>query len=323
MAVATLTLREHLAHVPGARIVASMHSQDDLEAFAPPAEAVVEDAELAEAGPFEAKPMKSSGSSKLTHFLDGAEKRRLAGYIRMLPMYLVHTSAAVVERRDREMLDLLPENYSSSFHLVVPQSAKLNPLPGVDLFEVAPTNEADDVSYRQKVRREISIKREQHEVEVASRFRDGWLLVDGGIGNVIDRLPHRTNVVGVVKSHQHRYFSSPERVQTILALKASERTTVFKRERDPLQGAAVDSFYLRMFESPAESPLFGLIRVELPEGTGADLADEVLGWLIEERAPLSLPDMRYDKMIYPIRLVEQHLKARQPSEAAIRGIQGV
>src|SRR6476659_788801 len=109
MAVATLTLREHLANVPGARIVASMHSQDDLEAFVAPAEAVVADAELAEAGPFEAKPMRPT-PSRLTHFLDGAEKRRLAGYIRMLPMYLVHTSAAVVERREREMIDLLPEN---------------------------------------------------------------------------------------------------------------------------------------------------------------------------------------------------------------------
>lgn len=300
-----------------------MHSQDDLEAFIPPTDAVIEDAELAEAGPFEAKQMASSGVSKLTHFLDGAEKRRLAGYIRMLPIYLVHTSAALVERRDREMLELLEENYASSFHLVVPQSAKIDGLPGIELFEVTAANEADDISYRQKVRREISIKREQHEIEVASRFREGWLLVDGGIGHVVDRLPQRSKVVGVVKSHQHRYFSSPERVQTILDLKAAERTTVFKRERDPLQGAAVDSFYLRLFESPAESPLFGLVRVEAPEGEGATLANDVSGWLLEERAPLSLPDMRYDKMIYPIRLVEQHLKARQPSEAAIRGIQGI
>jgi hypothetical protein len=321
---ATLTLKEHLASVPGARVAVASHREDDLEAFVSPGESVSVDADLAEPGEFVAKAVSPCGVSGFTHFLDGAEKRRLAGYARMLPMYLVHTSAALVERKDRQMLSMSDDFYSSSFDLVVPEGAGVAQFPGLGYLRVSAPDEGDEITYRQRMRREISIKREMQEIDVASKFRDGCLLVDGGIGNMLDRAALGVQVVGVVKSHQHRYFSAPERVRTILELKPGERTTVFRRERDPLQGREAYSFYLRMFESPTASPLFGLIRVEVPAAE-EDLrrVEEICGWLLEERAPLSLPDARYDKMIYPIRLVEQHLKARQPSEAAIRAIVGI
>jgi hypothetical protein len=108
-----------------------------------------------------------------------------------------------------------------------------------------------------------------------------------------------------------------------LDLKPGQRTPVFLRERNQQQGKEANSFYLRLFDCSGQSPLFGLIRVEMPSSsTLLARVDEICGWLLAERDPLSLPDSRYDRMLYPIRLVEQHLKARQPSDAAIRAILG-
>jgi hypothetical protein len=70
--------------------------------------------------------------------------------------------------------------------------------------------------------------------------------------------------------------------------------------------------------------MFGLARAEMPaEGRYLEMADEIAGWILTERCPLSLPDPRFDVLLYPIHLVELHLKARQPSDAAIGGLVGL
>ena len=52
-------------------------------------------------------------------------------------------------------------------------------------------------------------------------------------------------------------------------------------------------------------------RVECYAGTGSVArADEVSGWLLQERAPLSTPDGRWDRLLYPIHRVEELLRAR-------------
>jgi hypothetical protein len=59
------------------------------------------------------------------------------------------------------------------------------------------------------------------------------------------------------------------------------------------------------------SPLFGLVRVDVSPQT-ADLtarADLVSRWLLAERAPVALPDQRWDVMVYGIRECEQYLTA--------------
>ena len=42
------------------------------------------------------------------------------------------------------------------------------------------------------------------------------------------------------------------------------------------------------------------------------MADVVSSWLLGETAPISLPDMRWDRLLYPIRDCEQFLRARAP-----------
>lgn len=106
-------------------------------------------------------------------------------------------------------------------------------------------------------------------------------------------------------------------------MRVGQRSSVFLRPADSLQGESVYSFYLRLHAGENTAPLFGIVRIELPATADyVQAAEEIAGWLLHERAPLSLPDARYDKLLYPIRLVEQHLKARQPSTAAILGLVG-
>ena len=61
--------------------------------------------------------------------------------------------------------------------------------------------------------------------------------------------------------------------------------------------------------------MFGLVRVEIAEPPLAstseirDRADEVSRSILAEVVPLSLPDSRWDKMVYGIRDCEEFLRA--------------
>jgi hypothetical protein len=323
MAVATLTLRELLASIPDARVVPPSFRDEDIGQFAAAETQASIDAPMVEDRPFEAIDIKQGETSGFTHFLDGTQKSWRVGFVGMSPLYLAHTSAGLLERVEREVLPPVPDLYSADLEMVAPEGAECPPLPGLPFLAVGVGVDDPEVAVRQRIANAISARREERETEIARRFRNGWLLIDGGIGKVIEKTPDDVQLVGVVKSHQRQYFVSKERVRTILDLKPEQRTPVFLRERNQQQGKEANSFYLRLFDCAGQSPLFGLIRVEMPTSSALMArVDEICGWLLAERDPLSLPDARYDRMLYPIRLVEQHLKARQPSEAAIRAILG-
>jgi len=147
----------------------------------------------------------------------------------------------------------------------------------------------------------------------ASHCRDnGWLLIDGSLPDSYAE----SQIIGVTKSHGTQYFPWPEQ-QKILALKVGERSGVFipiirgKRR-------AVYSWYLRLHPNEGRDLYFGLVRVEVPQKQAMlEMADTISRWLLAERTPLSLPDSRWDKMIYPIRDCEQYLKSRAPSHASL------
>jgi hypothetical protein len=86
----------------------------------------------------------------------------------------------------------------------------------------------------------------------------------------------------------------------------------------------VASWYLRLRRPPAHDPLHALVRVEVappagvadpdgptPEGLAAlqALAHRLSGWILAERAPLALPDPRWDTLTYGIHACERYLAA--------------
>ena len=325
------TLRSLFASDPMARVVTPNPREDEeFSAFGDVnQEQAPIDAPTIDDAPFAAHRVPERGETGFTHFLDGAQKARLAMYYGLAPIYLAHTSAALLPRCEREIMSPGVENYFEMFEAFVPTGLpigdRLAELATPHLVAVEP--DATTVMIRKAIHDAISERRDGLEERLAQGFREGRLLIDGGIGKALGRpAPGEETpfVVGLVKSHHKQYFRSRERIDTILGLACGERTTAFYRERDESQGIQVVSFYLRLNLRPDQGPLFGLVRVEIPpEPEFIARIDEIAGWLLHERAPMSLPDARYDRLLYPIRLVEKHLKARQPSEVRLRALVGV
>jgi hypothetical protein len=113
--------------------------------------------------------------------------------------------------------------------------------------------------------------------------------------------------VGVVKSNRHLYASSAL-LAVLLSLASGERTPVVciaPRNRTP-----VHSWYLRLRDGVAHDALWGIVRVEIAESRDPTArADQVSRWVLAERAPLALPDARWDRMAYPVRECEEFLRA--------------
>lgn len=287
-----------------------------------------EDAEVVEGTALESVPVSHSAESGFTHFVDGAQMARLAFYDGQYPAYLAHLSAAILERKDGEMLDVCIEK--SRWAVFAPaQSEALAELAqsGFDTSPVPSLPQDGMASMQATVSNRIGTEREQIETAIRAEFvrncPDHWLLADGGIGQVSNLVPQCTRLVGVVKSHRKQYFTN-RTAETVLNLAEGERTRVFCAKTGNVGQDIVYSWYLRFRESKDESPAFGLVRVEMPpKPESIQAADTVSGWLLAERDPISLPDPRYDRMVYPIRRVEMYLKSRQPSEAAFLGAIGV
>jgi hypothetical protein len=132
------------------------------------------------------------------------------------------------------------------------------------------------------------------------------LLVDGSI-SASDIVANHGCAVGVVRSHRQLYASSAL-LDVLLALGPGERTPVVRiapRNRTP-----VHSWYVRLREGAAHDALWGIVRVEVAESRDpTSRADDVSRWILAERAPLALPDARWDRMAYPVRECEEFLRA--------------
>ncbi|MEZ0324471.1 MAG: hypothetical protein ACAH95_01070 [Fimbriimonas sp.] len=295
-------------------------SQDDL--------VPAEDAQVVEGEEFALYDVQDPRHSGFTHFLDGAQRHWRAAYLGVLPIRLAHTSAALLERKERVLGAPTDQTYSGSLDCFVPDGDpdllfKLREA-GFKVRHISALEDESALAIQLKIQKKIEDRRKEHELELAARFTDGCLLVDGGIGEVLPLLVDGAFVVGLVKSHQKQYFKSAERHQIMLAMKAGQRTSVFLRKGTERQGKNAYSFYIKLRDGEYEPPMFGLARIEMPEESRyLEMADEIAGWVLHERCPLSLPDRRFDVLLYPIHLVEEHLKARQPSQSAIRGLIGL
>lgn len=313
--------------MPDVRVIKRSYEPQDEIIFAEGTPSA-QDSEVVEGKQLAAFPVPTISESGFTHFTDGAQKSRLAFFDGQAPGYLAHLSAAVLARIDREMLRC--SRAESELAFFAPNSAALSELARAG-FNVRPvdTSEFDGMAaMAESVKTKVSTVRDLLESKLKEEWvrskGDGWLLADGGIAQAAHAAPVHLRIAGVIKSHRKQYFAKKEAAEIVLNLREGERTSVFVAKTGALGQYFAHSWYLRLRDDRCESPAFGLVRVELPfVEDSIGWADRVSGWLLTERAPLSLPDMRYDRMVYPIRRVEMYLKSLQPSEDAFRAILGV
>src|SRR5687767_11640617 len=175
-----------------------------------PQEAV--DAELVCDDDFLIYDVQEAAESGLTHFLDGAQKVWKVMYYGFDPVVLAHTSAAVVARTERQMLALPDADYSGALDAIgvdVPLLRERFKGTCDSYFPIAIPEHWSPVAVGEQIREQVGVIRKSHEISVATNFQEGFLLVDGPIGEVAAVLQGR-EYAGLVKSHGRLYVKDPQ-----------------------------------------------------------------------------------------------------------------
>ena len=256
-------------------------------------------------------------------FLDGTQESRVLQYAESLPIIHGKVAAVVRVRKNRRLATWRHEVQSRIYAPRALLTRQVNeaisklPISIVDTTAGAEVNThagEHPFAVRDAAIHKVQEDRERAEHVLAERWCNLMhepLFIDGGI-SANERVATEGCVVGVVKSHRTLYAEG-EGVQTVLRLEQGERTTVF-RVTSPRR-TTVASWYLRLRDPAGRDPMWGLVRVEVAEPQMAteieirDRADEVSRSVLAEVVPLSLPDARWDKMVYGIRDCEEFLRA--------------
>ena len=274
---------------------------------------VVEGSTLA-AHALDARPLEAAAVT----FVDGIQRWAVVGYDGVVPLIHAYVAAAARRRGGDRRLRTVAE---ASRRVVVTASRWLSPgvraaLEGsgedlVDLEEAEPGQPGRTLTaagvrverLREAVERQVA--------EPVARRLSGeeWLVLDGVLSDSSTLAAHPRSL-GVIKSHGAQYFTGEE-LKRALLLAPAYRTSVFQPRRHGAQ--AVYSWYVRLWPWEGHDLLYGLVRVESrAHPDSITRAGAVGAWILKERAPMSTPDARFDRLLYPIHDVETYLRSRAP-----------
>jgi len=156
-----------------------------------------------------------------------------------------------------------------------------------------------------------AVERELAEECVARLGPHEWLVVDGLLSDSAVAAEH-FRTLGVIKSHGTQFFSGDD-LELALTLPERHRTSVFRPQSH--QHHPVYSWYLRMWPWAGNDLLYGLVRIEARAHVDTlAAAGAISAWVVRERAPVSSPDARFDRLLYPIHDVETYLRSRAPRD---------
>ncbi len=301
--------------VPASYVPDASAGRTDVEEFT--GADLVEDAELRTRSVADARPL----SPGAVGFLDGIEQWRVVGYGGVTPIVRGYVAAAVrrrgPDRRLRTGSEQSRELAITRLESLAAPVRRALETGGVDVVEFAAEDGGQPARAIQAARRELERARLALERELAERCLAGlgpdeWLVVDGVLSDSVALSAH-PRAVGVIKSHGAQYFEGAE-LERALTLPAGHRTSVFEpRSRGARR--AIYSWYLRFWPWEGNDLLYGLVRVEArahPDTLAR--ASALSAWLERERSPLSTPDARWDRLLYPIHDVETYLRSRAPRD---------
>jgi len=253
-------------------------------------------------------------------FLDGTQASVVVRYLRGgVPIVLGTVAAVIRDRRDRRLHTwthvverrlYVPKAYTAPSTWERLAATTLQVCDTAD--EGSPASPDHPLAMREAAVHRVQKDRERAEQSLATewcRREERPLFVDGSISGT-EPVARAECAVGVVKSHRTLYASG-EALATVLGLRAGHRSSVF--EVTSPKRAPVASWYLRLRDPVGHDPMWGLVRVEAATGLDTPAlsrrADDVSRWILAEGAPVSLPDGRWDKMVYGVRDCEEFLRA--------------
>jgi hypothetical protein len=263
-------------------------------------------------------------------FLDGAQESRVVHYINGVPIVFGRVAAVVRERVLRRMVTWKRPVCRSRLYApreLVPPTLWMRAVDaGFDLVDTTDHRSGPDetdwalqdphpFTVAQRALDAVKRDREIAERQLAEEWcatRQETLFVDGSIATS-ERVAGSANAVGVIKHHRTLYVAGPA-MRIVQSLPVHHRSSVIRVEA--YHRTPVASWYLRIRDASGQDPMWGLLRVEtaMPDiGEShqaiADRANLISRWVLAELMPLSLPDSRWDKMVYGIRDCEEFLRA--------------
>lgn len=248
-------------------------------------------------------------------FLDGIQRTRVLAFLGGIPLIHGTIAAVVLKRVDRKLVTWQSPLIERRLYLPERLLDKSVIATLRQHFDITNTDDAEGspldrhpIGLMERAVPHVQTDRSRLERQLAEAWCDAEsapLLMDGGIAGS-DRAARAHAVVGAIKTHRTLYLDGAA-LDAVFALEAGERSPVF---RVASSRTAVASWYLRLRDREGQDPMWGLLRVEVAEQDEiSERADDVSRWLLAERAPLALPDGRWDRMTYGVRGCEEYLRA--------------
>ena len=242
-------------------------------------------------------------------YLDGIQQSEVIGYAGSAPLIVADIAAAVRRREDRRLRTVAQSR--QRILLGRPQALAAAGSACGTLETVALPDDEPVHPIRDLVNAGHAVDRARGalEVMVGDQYRaatDDWLVVDGTLA-VSPRWAADRRMVAISKSHSILPFEG-EDLERYLRLPWAHRSSVYAPETRSL--APVRAWGLRLWPWEGKDLLHGLVRIEVsPANASTELANAISRWILADRAPVSAPDRRWDRLLYGMYSVEQYLKA--------------
>lgn len=243
-------------------------------------------------------------------YLDGIQHAEIVGYAGSAPLFAATIAAAVRQRHESRLHTVVEAKRT----VILGRPAAL--LAAGDTFGALETIPLPDDEPTHPLRdlvnagHAVDRARGDIEVVVGDQYRarsDGWLLIDGTLA-VSPRWAADARMVAISKSHSILPFEGAD-LEQYLRLPCAHRSSVYAPVTRSL--APVRAWGLRLWPWEGKDLLHGLVRVEVaPANESTERANEISRWILADRAPISAPDRRWDRLLYGMHSVEQYLKAR-------------
>lgn len=253
-------------------------------------------------------------------FLDGIQHWKVVGHAGATPIVRAHVAGGIRRRGpDRRLRTTAERSRELAItHLAALPEAARRALEqsGVDVVDLPASDLGQPSRLLRAARVRVDRAREAVERELAAECvaRLGpheWLVLDGLLSDSAVTAEH-PRTLGVIKSHGTQFFSGAD-LELALTLPAAHRSSVFLPQSH--QHQRVYSWYLRLWPWEGNDLLYGLLRIEARAHPDTIAAAGAIGaWVLRERAPVSTPDARFDRLLYPIHDVETYLRSRAPRD---------
>lgn len=241
-------------------------------------------------------------------FLDGVQRSELVAYAGAAPLLVAEVAAAVRERRDRRLTTVLEARRTLLLARPEAIAAAGEVPPGLDTVALPTDEPPHPVRDLVNAARALDRARGALELTLGDRYRarsDGWLVIDGALSDSPVWAADR-RMIAVSKSHATLPFDGAD-LERFLRLPMGHRTSIYAPETRSL--APVRQWALRLWPWEGKDVFHGLVRVEVaPDNGSSDLVDTFSRRLLAERAPISTPDHRWDRLVYGIHSVERYLR---------------